>query len=200
MRIVNHDERRGEIAKVAMDLIAREGLEATTLNRIAKEMGASIRIITHYFADKDSLLLWVYQIMALQGQTPILEIISRDPKDLAGVLTALCGGDDATLKRWRVYVAFWDKAARSARFAAEQRLWIERTLATISDVIVARTGNAANVRQVATELISLVYGMSVQRTLDVESWTPEAIASVIERKVREIDFLNRKSEPPSEAR
>ena len=170
-----------------MDLIAREGLEATTLNRIARAMGASIRVITHYFADKDALLLAVYRMMALQGQAPIAAVLARDPADLASALTVLCGGDEATLRRWRVYVAFWDKAARSPRFAAEQRLWIDKTLAMISDVIVARTGNRDKVRELATELIALVYGMSVQRTLDPASWTPEAIAAAIARKVQEVD-------------
>lgn len=189
MRIVDHEERRREITKVAMDLIAREGMEATTLNRIAQEMGASIRVITHYFTDKDTLLLWVYRSMAQQGQTPISDILSREPSDLAGALTALCGGDEATLKRWRVYVAFWDKAARSTQFAAEQREWIERTISTISHVIVARKANVPNVRQLAMELISLVYGMSIQRILDPESWTAEAIETVISQKVQSIDML-----------
>lgn len=187
MRIVDHEQRRQEIAEVAMELIANEGLEATTLNRIAKAMGASIRVITHYFADKDTLLLAVYRILALQGQAPIAAVLARDPADLAGALEVLCGSDEATLKRWRVYVAFWDKAARSPRFAAEQRLWIEKTLVLIGEVIVARTGSTDNVRELATELIAMVYGMSVQRTLDPESWTRAAIAAVIERKVREVD-------------
>src|SRR5262245_11172531 len=100
MRIVDHDERRGEIAEVAMELIAREGLEATTLNRIAGEMGASIRVITHYFADKDTLLLWVYRMMAEQGQQHLAEVLARSPNDLAAMLISLSGGDEATLKRW----------------------------------------------------------------------------------------------------
>jgi len=164
-------------------------MEATTLNLIAKEMGASIRIVTHYFADKDTLLLSVYRAMALQGKDPLKEILSRDPSDLAGALTALCGSDEATLKRWRVYVAYWDKAARSPQFAAEQRLWINRTLATISEVIVARIGKAVEVKSLAMELISLVYGMSIQRTLAPDSWTPEAIRAVIEYRVSAVDHI-----------
>jgi AcrR family transcriptional regulator len=187
MRIVDHEERRREIAEVAMELIARDGLEATTLNHIAREMGASIRVITHYFADKDTLLLWVYRIMAEEGQAYLAEVLARDPTDLAGALTAMCGSDEATLKRWRVYVAFWDKAIRSPRFAAEQRFWIEQTLATVEEVVVARTGRTASVRPLAMELIALVYGMSVQRMLDPDSWTAEAISAVIRQRVREVE-------------
>lgn len=129
-----------------------------------------------------------YRRLALQGQAPIAEVLARDPADLAGALNVLCGSDEATLERWRVYVAFWHEAARSPMFAAEQRLWIEKTLALIGEVIVARTGRAENVRELATELIALVYGTSVQRRLDPARWTAEAIAAVIERKVREVDL------------
>ena len=189
MRIVNHEERRRRIAEAAIDLIAREGLEGTTLNRIAREMGASIRIVTHYFADKDTLLLWVYRILAEEGQLPVRAVLARDPADLAGALTALCGVDEAMLKRWRVYVAFWDKAARTSRLAVEQRLWIDRTNEMVGDIIHARNPRVIAVRSLAMELISLIYGISVQRTLDPQSWTPEAIAEVIGRNVARVDRL-----------
>ena len=188
MRIVDHEERRREIAEVAMDLIAREGLEATTLNRIAGEMGASIRVITHYFADKDTLLLWVYRLMADQGHEHLSEVLRRDPVDLVGALISLCGGDEPTLKRWRVYVAFWDKATRNPQLASQQQFWIERTLETICGVIVARAGKHCDeVRPLAMELISLVYGISIQRMLNPDSWTAEMIVTTIERSVRQVE-------------
>jgi hypothetical protein len=37
------------------------------------------------------------------------------------------------------------------------------------------------------ELIALVYGMSVQRMLDPDSWTAEAISAVIRQRVREVE-------------
>ena len=187
MRNVDHEERRRTITAVAVDLIAREGLEGATLGRIAQEMGASIRVITHYFADKDALLLSAYRAMAAQGHAQLREVIERDPADLAGALVKLCGADEETLRRWRVYVAFWDNAARSPDFALEQRQSIERTLTIIEAVLVARTGGATGVRQLATELISLAYGVSVQRMLDPLSWTAEAITAVIARRVGELD-------------
>jgi len=182
MRVVDHDARRREIAEVAMALIADEGLEATTLNRIAQELGASIRVITHYFADKDELLFWVYQAMAQRGQAHIQAVIERDPGDLVGVLSAMCGSDDAMLKQWRIYIAFWEKAARSPRFAAEQQQWIQRTLEIIEAVVLAKTGAAAD-EQCARELTAFVYGISAQRALDPSSWTPENTLRTIERLV-----------------
>ena len=186
MRIVDHQERRREIAEVAMDLIAREGLEAATLNRIAREMGASIRVITHYFSSKDTLLLWAYRTMAEQGQQSIAAALAGDPADLAGVLKAMCGGDAAALRRWRVYVAFWDMATRHPDFAAEQRQWIDRTQQMIGDVLAARAGGDAQARIHARELIALVYGVSVQRLFDPSSWNETAIAEAIDRAVSRI--------------
>jgi len=188
MQVVDHDVRRQEIADVALDLIAREGLEATTLNRIAKEMGASIRVITHYYRDKDTLLLWVYRTMTEQSQRHIAEAMERDPDDLAGVLMALSCGDDETLKRWRVYVAFWDKAARSPAFAQAQRKGSDEALDLVSAIIRRLSGARRDPRQAATELIALVYGISVQRILDPASWTPDAIEKLICRRVRDLEL------------
>jgi AcrR family transcriptional regulator len=58
---VDHSARRRELADAACRVIARNGLEATTLADVAKESGWSIGSIRHYFPNKDELIaaaLW----------------------------------------------------------------------------------------------------------------------------------------------
>lgn len=55
-KIVDHDQRRDEIVEAAGRLIARHGLEAATVRKIAAEAGFSSGVLDHYFADKDELL------------------------------------------------------------------------------------------------------------------------------------------------
>src|ERR1700729_320810 len=58
---VDHAGRRRELADAACRVIARNGLEATTLADVAGESGWSIGSIRHYFPDKDELIaaaLW----------------------------------------------------------------------------------------------------------------------------------------------
>jgi len=180
---VDHDERRDRIAEVAIEIIAHEGLEATTIRRIAAEMGASIRVITHYFADKDELLLTVYRLMALQGQERIAEAVAADPADLVAGLVAMTAADESTFQRWRVYVSFWDRAARDPVFAAEQRRWVEHTIDIVGGMIEARNGKVPEIRALSLRLLAFVQGISVQRLCSPSSWSQEEIGRAIEQQV-----------------
>jgi AcrR family transcriptional regulator len=58
---VDHDARRRELADAACRVIARDGLDGTTLADVADESGWSIGSIRHYFPNKDELVasaLW----------------------------------------------------------------------------------------------------------------------------------------------
>jgi AcrR family transcriptional regulator len=53
---VDHDERREELLEAVWRVIARDGIEGTTVRGIAKETGWSTGVLSHYFADKDDIL------------------------------------------------------------------------------------------------------------------------------------------------
>jgi AcrR family transcriptional regulator len=48
----NVGSRREEVLMHARRVIMRDGLEATSLRRIAREGGFTTGVLTHYFADK----------------------------------------------------------------------------------------------------------------------------------------------------
>jgi AcrR family transcriptional regulator len=51
-------ERRIEVAKAAWQVIIREGLDRTSMRAIAQELGSSTGVVTHYFRDKEELILF----------------------------------------------------------------------------------------------------------------------------------------------
>ena len=128
MLAVDHDERRRRIAEVTVAVIAREGLEAATIRRIAAELGGPTKIVTHYFADKQEMLVWAYRVIAERSQHYVREVVRRDPADIVGALMAMTAVDDFQTQLWRVYIAFWDRAARDPFFAELQREQIDLAL------------------------------------------------------------------------
>jgi AcrR family transcriptional regulator len=56
-KIVDHDQRRITIAQAAVTVIAEHGLEATKLSDIASLAGMTTGSVTHYFSDKDAVLM-----------------------------------------------------------------------------------------------------------------------------------------------
>lgn len=55
---MSYDDRRIEVAKAAWQVIIREGLDRTSMRAIAHELGSSTGVVTHYFRDKEELILF----------------------------------------------------------------------------------------------------------------------------------------------
>ncbi len=66
---------RGEISRVAWDLFAAEGYEATTVDEIARAAGVSRRTFFRYFASKENVLVETSDALA----EDLLAAISRRP-------------------------------------------------------------------------------------------------------------------------
>jgi AcrR family transcriptional regulator len=60
-RVVDHDQRRTQIARAFQRLLAAEGFGAVSFSRVAGEAGVSVGLIQHYFAGKDALLRFAYE-------------------------------------------------------------------------------------------------------------------------------------------
>jgi len=183
MLAVDHDERRRRIAEVTVDVIAREGLEAATIRRIAAELGGPTKIITHYFADKQELLVWAYRSLAEQSERYLTEVIARDPTDIVSALMAMTAVDESQTLLWRVYIAFWDRAARDLFFAELQRAQINLALKRIAEIIRARNGEREDVESVSQRLNALVQGISLLALADRERWSPERVRGTLADEV-----------------
>jgi AcrR family transcriptional regulator len=58
---MNYDDRRIEVVRAAWRTIVREGLDRTSMRAIAQELGSSTGVITHYFRDKEELILFALE-------------------------------------------------------------------------------------------------------------------------------------------
>jgi len=183
MRAVDHDERRRRIAEVTVDVIAREGLEAATIRRIAAELGGPTKIVTHYFADKQQLLVWAYRSLAEQHQREVTLAVANDPSDLVGGLLAMTAADESRVLLWRVYLAFWDRAARDPLIAELQRTQINLALKRIGGFIQARNGDRPDVESVSQRLNALVQGISILALVQKERWSEDRIRSILAEEV-----------------
>jgi AcrR family transcriptional regulator len=55
---MSYEDRRIEVAKAAWQVIIREGLDRTSMRAIAQELSSSTGVVTHYFRDKEELILF----------------------------------------------------------------------------------------------------------------------------------------------
>ena len=67
---VDHDARRGEIARAALRLCVREGLASVTIGRVAAEAAISKGLVQHYFPTKEALLQLAATMQRRDIETP----------------------------------------------------------------------------------------------------------------------------------
>lgn len=120
-KVIDHDEQKQKLSRCAAELIARVGLEQTTLRNVAEAFGCTKGMVQYYFADKEALL---YEALLY-----VTERYRERAKAAAGSLrglaliearyTALLPLNKELHDEWSVRVAFY---ARASTIPAMQKL------------------------------------------------------------------------------
>ncbi|MFI6799632.1 TetR/AcrR family transcriptional regulator [Streptosporangium canum] len=171
-KIVDHGERREEVVEAARRIILREGIEAATTRAIAKEAGYSNGVLTHYFADKDDIML-----SALRSSHR--RIVERLRGKLAGrgglaalreLLLDNLPLDDERTRESGLEIGFWSRSLTSPAMleaqraeAGELRYLVRSLLGAAAEAGEITTGE--DLDDVAERLLALVDGLSVRSLL-----------------------------------
>lgn len=88
-KFVDHDLRRYEIIVATTNVLAREGLKGLSLNAVAKQLGGTVTMITHYYASKSELINDLAERMIMAYEQELDEIESGVDDALARLHTFL---------------------------------------------------------------------------------------------------------------
>ena len=195
-KVVDHAQRRRELVAATWAVVAAEGIEAATVRRIAEEAGCTTGRITHYFADKEEVLVAALrQVHRAAGKRMLAAIGQRSGLEaLRAVLAEALPLDQERILEWRVWLAFWGSAATSTSLQAEQhqryREWrglLKRVLAT------AQLSADIDLDRLVDQIVALVDGFGLQGVLDPQDPQPEQLASRLNGAV---DALIRAADGP----
>ena len=174
-KVVDHAARRAELVDAAWRVIAAEGLEAATVRRIAQAAGCTTGLVTHYFESKDDMLVAALrEVHRRAGQRMIRHVGGADIGAvlLEVILDALPMDDDRQLE-WKVWLAFWGRAATDERLRQEQQRRYSEWRGLLGKLIRrARPQDTAAERRTAVDLIAgAINGLGIQATLEPGSFT-----------------------------
>jgi len=106
-KLVDHEQRRRELAKAAVRVIARDGLEAATTRAVATESGWSTGVLKHYFDGRDDILR--YALRELEAVNADVLVATSDAPtgldQLQRMLSTMSAGDRDHAKVWLAFVA-----------------------------------------------------------------------------------------------
>jgi len=106
-RYVDADQRRSDIIEAAGDAISQEGYARFTLRSLARRMGGSSTLVTHYFPTKDELMVALTGRVLAESRDRARELEAiEDPMErLRNVLVWFLPVDDEGMRQERVRVA-----------------------------------------------------------------------------------------------
>jgi len=186
-RVVDHDERRRQIARVVSDIAAERGLSDVSFREVAGRAGVSVSLVQHYFGDKANLLKTTLEIQSEIMSAHVAERLAdlgTDPEPidiLRGVARAFLPIDDVSRRSMLVYhgfaaAALTDPALRDSEMFTNGRILIGVFAAQLAQIGTDDTRHL-DPHTAATGLLSMLLGLSIAVLLEQTS-AADAIAVV----------------------
>lgn len=108
-KIVNHEERKKQIAEAMWRVILDKGMEGATVRNIAEEAGLSLGALRHYFTNQDDLLVYAMKLVQERATERIEAVAQQNmqPKEMVmAVLLEIVPLNEETLAEMEVWFAF----------------------------------------------------------------------------------------------
>ncbi len=116
-------EWRLKVASAALELISRQGLKGASLRAIALELDCTTGVLTHYFRNKDELLLFVLETI----MTRLSEIMVKEAQGTGGLtrlkvmMLAILPVKPELQTIWRAWLAFVGAALGDTQLIDEHK-------------------------------------------------------------------------------
>ncbi|WP_147716695.1 TetR/AcrR family transcriptional regulator [Bacillus cereus] len=185
-KIVDHDEKRKQIAEAAWNIIRKEGVEKASIRRVAAEAGMSSGALRHYFSTQDEMLLFIMNYYLEEGKKRSQnKKWSENPvQAVEEVLLELVPIDEEKKIETSVW---WILALRSLTSDTIKDKKDEMTdgtyeLANSMIEILALKGvlsDSMNAELEKSRLTALIEGLSIHALLRPDVYSPEKVKEVI---------------------
>jgi AcrR family transcriptional regulator len=191
-KIVDHEQRRRELAEAVWRVIHRHGVDGASVRTVAQEAGWSAGALRHYFGTQSELLEFAIELAAerIRERADALELADNPRRAVERLLSELLPLDDERRSEAEVWLAF------TARSLIDPQLQVKH--AEIDDELRAACVRAVEMlgllpgRRRALEaerLHALLDGLALHGAMRPERLPPRRIAAVLRRHLDELEGL-----------
>ena len=160
--------RRTELIAAGIALLAHEGIEAATMRRLAAAAARTTGTITHYFANRDELLVAMLRHVHAAAGARMLKALTAETNArarLKAVLLEALPLDQERLTEWKVWLAFWGVVAGAPHLASEHANRYEEWQAMLEKLIRENGVQGGKATGLTAHLIAIIDGFGLQLTL-----------------------------------
>jgi len=124
-KIVDHAQRRDEIAHVACKVVAHYGFEQATVARIARAAGYTTGMVAHYYESKQEIILAALRLMLLRIEQRLTRERDSREADLLDVLSEALAVDAQRFTECAFWMAFWGQVPADKKLK-RLNVWVHR--------------------------------------------------------------------------
>jgi TetR/AcrR family transcriptional repressor of bet genes len=124
-KIVDHAQRRDEIALVACKVVASHGFEQATVVRIARAAGYTTGMLAHYFDSKQEIILAALRLIMRRMEQRLTRPNQGNEAGLLGVLSEALPVDAQRQQECAFWMAFWGQVSSDRRLK-RINAWVHR--------------------------------------------------------------------------
>jgi AcrR family transcriptional regulator len=171
---VDQAQRREDVARAAAALIAARGMAAVTFRNLAGALGCSTTAISHYFPNRNAILLETYRFVASRAHRRRLPPEGSDGHALLESLERILPIDAEKWDDWVVWLCFWTEALFNPALAAEHQTHSRETRRMLEELLVTVGMEREGAYALSQKVMTTIYGIAIQAAFDDEFWTPAA--------------------------
>ena len=110
-KIVDHEQRRDEIALVACRVVAEYGFDQATIVRIAREAGYTTGMVAHYFDTKQEIVIAALRLILRRIEERLTAAAGTGEPELLALLTEALPVDATRFTECAFWAAFWGQVS-----------------------------------------------------------------------------------------
>jgi TetR/AcrR family transcriptional regulator, transcriptional repressor of bet genes len=174
-KIVDHEQRRDEIALVACRVLAEYGFDQATIVRIAREAGYTTGMVAHYFDTKQDIILAALRLILRRIEERLTAGVDAQRPDLLALLTEALPVDETRYIECAVWMAFWGQVSTDRRLK-RINAWLHREYLRLFERCLARgwaewrQWTPATRDQVLRSVITFINGLTASTVASRADW------------------------------
>lgn len=191
-KVVDPEQRRGELAEAVWRVASRDGLAAVTMRGVAGEAGWSTGSVAHYFSDKEELLVFAFELIADRVRRRMEGHVSPADQPLERVRAQLIEALPLDEER-RTEVRLWfgllglalTRPALAAAQRAAYRAWRDVLAGALTEAREqGRLAESLDPHAEAAALVALVDGLAVQAFFEPRAMGPKRLSELLDGRLR----------------
>jgi TetR/AcrR family transcriptional repressor of bet genes len=178
-KIVDHDQRRDEIALVACRVVAENGFDQATIVRIAREAGYTTGMVAHYFDTKQDIIIAALRLNLRRIEERLTRpAAAQAPADLLTVLSEALPIDESRFIECAFWTAFWGQVSTDKRLK-RINAWVHREYMRLFERCLSEGWDgwvqlpAATREQVLRSVVTFINGVTASAVPNPGDWPAE---------------------------